>query len=440
MTLILTVANSRGVYQSSDYQLTDRDTGAPVSDRAGSKQLVASFKDLHLILAFTGVATWRVGSRTVRTVDWLSAQLKALPPESNLRAICRALAKKSEKWCGSSGSLTLVISVASVGKPFQVVEISNTDWGRKPPSVKRHFDIRVRTVQKPFHLISGFRDCVFNRERVLLKALARKMDATPKEVMTALSEINSVSADNSNGSVSKECWATAQFADGDDRRSATLNVGNQAGSISQLSGGMDFADWINKNFRAAPGEEIRLVQSAGVMVGPGGGAPVPGPVGEPKNFLISVSSVVGQLRSPSGQHCASIEFGPVSSTITARCNESATVPFAEIRLSEIQPISENFAKPMFPWPSLRSSLSVDGAAVPNDWEYTVCYWIEDGAHHVEIPQTSRGIRKVGFLGDDDELVIVVQGCVITWDSIEDRPTAVLEADVWWRARLDGTHG
>jgi hypothetical protein len=39
MTLILTVANLRGVYQSSDYQLTDKDTGAPVSDRAGSKQL-----------------------------------------------------------------------------------------------------------------------------------------------------------------------------------------------------------------------------------------------------------------------------------------------------------------------------------------------------------------------------------------------------------------
>ena len=54
VTLILTVANSEGVYQSSDYQLTDERTGAPVSDQAGSKQLEALFRDLHVQLAFTG--------------------------------------------------------------------------------------------------------------------------------------------------------------------------------------------------------------------------------------------------------------------------------------------------------------------------------------------------------------------------------------------------
>lgn len=38
MTLILTVANSHGVHQSSDRELTDADKSAPVSDSAGSKQ------------------------------------------------------------------------------------------------------------------------------------------------------------------------------------------------------------------------------------------------------------------------------------------------------------------------------------------------------------------------------------------------------------------
>jgi hypothetical protein len=109
----------------------------------------------------------------------------------------------------------------------------------------------------------------------------------------------------------------------------------------------------------------------------------------------------------------------------------------------IQSISENFPKPKFPWLSLRSPFSIDGAPVLGGLEYRVCYWIEHGVHHLEIPQTSHNsIRKVGFLGDDDELVIMapVQGCLIRWDSIEDRPTAVIEAAVWWRARLDGTHG
>ena len=297
VTLILTVANPRGVYQSSDYQLTDVDTGAPVSDRAGSKQLVASFKGLHLILAFTGVATWRVGSRTERTVDWLSAKLKALPPESNLRAICRALAKKVEKCCGSRGELTLVLSVASVGKPFQTATISNVVWERKRKRLNRYFHIQMRTVQKPFHLISGGgRDCVSGRERVRLKALARKMDVTPKEVMTALTEINSIAADNSNGCVSKECWATAQFADGDDRRSQALNVGNQAGLISQLLGGMDMMDWMKTNLTAPPGAEIGLVQSAGLTSGPGSGIPITGPKGEPRTFLISTPAKYLRLR------------------------------------------------------------------------------------------------------------------------------------------------
>lgn len=436
MTLILTVANSSGVYQSSDYQLTDMDTGAPVSDRAGSKQLVASFKDLQLILAFTGVATWRDGARTV---DWLSAELSALPPDSDLPEICRALAKKSEKRCGSSAELTLVLSIASVGKPFQVATISNVVWAKKRKYVNRCFRIRVWPVRKPFYLISGWRPCVSDREEALLDALARKMDATPKEFMTALAEINSISAADSNGMVSKECWATAQFADGENRHSATLNVGNQAGSISQLFGGMDIADWVNKNLRAAAGKEIGLVQTGSVM---GGTVPIPGPEGEPRNFLISGSSIVGLLTSPSGQHCASIEIRPFSATITARRNETVTVPFAEIRLTGIHPIGEDFAKPLLPWATLESSFSIDGAAVPRGWEYTVCYWIEDGAHHVEIPWSSRGIRKIAFLGDDDELVVVapVQSRALSWESIEDGPTAVLEATVWWRARLDGTHG
>ncbi len=73
MTLILTVANSRGVHQSSDYQLTHRDSGMPISDEAGTKQVEATFGRLHLQLAFTGIAMVGEGSAARRTVDWLSA-------------------------------------------------------------------------------------------------------------------------------------------------------------------------------------------------------------------------------------------------------------------------------------------------------------------------------------------------------------------------------
>jgi hypothetical protein len=242
----------------------------------------------------------------VRTVDLLSAELKALPPKSNIWAICRALDKKMEKSCGSRGELTLVLSVASLGKPFQTATISNVVWERKRRRLNRHFHIEVRTVQKPFHLVSGGgSDCVSEGERLRLKALERKMDATPAEVMTALADINAIVAINSNGCVSKGCWATAQFADGDDRHFQTLNIGNQPGAISQILRGIDFLELARPHIPVGPDGEMRLVQSAGVITGP---------IGEPRTFLISASSKVGRLMSPSGQHCASIEIGPTQRT------------------------------------------------------------------------------------------------------------------------------
>jgi hypothetical protein len=58
-------------------------------------------------------------------------------------------------------------------------------------------------VRKPFYLISGWLPCVSDHQRTLLEALSRKIDATPNQVMTELSEINSMAADNSNGYVSR---------------------------------------------------------------------------------------------------------------------------------------------------------------------------------------------------------------------------------------------
>src|SRR5258707_1225368 len=128
MTLILTATNLGGVYQSSDYQLTDPRTGATVSDSAGSKQFQASFGGLNLMLALTGVARLSTGESTI---EYLSRVLSAIPHDSNIQAICNELKQKSElamRPFGRRGVLELVLSVGSVGNPFQVVLISNIDW------------------------------------------------------------------------------------------------------------------------------------------------------------------------------------------------------------------------------------------------------------------------------------------------------------------------
>jgi hypothetical protein len=223
------------------------------------------------------------------------------------------------------------------------------------------------------------------------------------------------------------------------RRSASRNVGEHAGSIPILQGG---SDWVKKNYRAAPGKEIRFVQTAGVVAGPGGATPMPPPDGEPRIFALSGSSGALSLRSPSGKHCVSIEIAQLDCRIRTRRNEAeaVTVPFVRVQLRGVHLMCADFPRPLYPWPTLNPEFFVDGAAVPRGCQHTIGYWVERGMHHIEIPKTSRDVRNVAFLGDDEELIIVVSEGTFAWGRSEDGPTATLEANIWWRTRPDGTRG
>ena len=140
--VVNTIANTSGVYQSSDYQLTDDKTGAPISDRAGSKQFQASFRDLDLRLAFTGVAIGRLGGP--RTVDLLSQELQALPQDSKFQDVCDALAKRCDaitRRFGSRGILEVVVTAATVAEPFRVAIVTNANRDTDPLRAKFPFRI-----------------------------------------------------------------------------------------------------------------------------------------------------------------------------------------------------------------------------------------------------------------------------------------------------------
>jgi len=100
----------------------------------------------------------------------------------------------------------------------------------------------------------------------------------------------------------------------------------------------------------------------------------------------------------------------------------------------------DFPARLLPWPQITPRLAVDAAPVPRGWEYSVGHWIERGVHRVNILQTSRSIRKISFLGDDDELVIVVSEGQFSWALSENGLTATLEANIQWRTRPDVTRG
>jgi hypothetical protein len=257
------------VHQSSDYQLSDPNSGTPVSDQAGSKQLQAGFKGLHLQLAFTGTAAVRKGSSTERTIDWISAELSALRQDSRLQHICESLSRRcasAMSLLGPCGVLTVVLVVAAVGKPFRIAVISNARWGERPPRANSNSRINIHTIRKPFYLISGCRDAVPLLERHRLAALARAVDSEPKKVLDTLAGINAITARNSGGYVSEGCWVTSTLADGRVRRSAMQNVGIQGGSIPQLFAGVDLWERIRRDFRAEPGKKLRLDTAASAIL------------------------------------------------------------------------------------------------------------------------------------------------------------------------------
>ncbi len=445
MTLIITVANPQGIYQSSDYQLTDCDTGRPVSDQAGSKQLEAYFFGVQVELAFTGIAAARVGSNWVRTIDWLLEELKVLPADSHFDHICAELASRAAiamAPLGSRGLLTLVLTGATVGKPFRVAVISNADWAVSPPRAKPQFNIKFHIIKRPFVLLSGYRGCVLLAERHKLEALARTTNKSSEAILDTLAAINAIASRTSSGYVSEGCWVTSQIADARMRRISARYVGENKGSVPTLMPGLEILDHIKKNFNVKTGTDLRLIPIGGVIIGPGDGIPTPPPEGDPRTFVFAGSSAVGLLRSASGEKVALIEICHQECFIRMRRNEQIIVPIARLRIMHTQPNCQASARPLFPWPTLSPPLEIDGTHIDRGWEYSIGYYCEDGIHCAEFLQISRGLRNTAFLGDDDELVIVAPRASIklTWTSVEDEPSALIEANVFWRTRPDGTRG
>jgi hypothetical protein len=436
MTLILTIANSSAAYQSSDYRLVDRDTLKPVTDLAGTKQLQASFRDFSLRLAFTGIATGTRG----RTIDLLSNALKLVPQETQLEELCEALSRKCEditRAAGNRGVLELVLIASAVAKPFRVAVISNIDWQSLPLlRANAAYEIRIHPVDKPFVLISGYRDAVPLRQKFRLRALARDEESPPVHIMNALSRINAIAAKNSKGIVSENCWVTSVVADGRIRREAGLNVGQNPGNITSRVGDFDIGEFVRQNFEPAPGKTIRLIQTAGVVLGPGDGTPQAPPEGDPRRFTLSGSSITAALRSSIGNALISVAFEHHECILEMRLNDEAIMTFGKISLGNVHPVGVPFAKPRFPWPQLAVPLTLDGAAIPRGWEYSIGYWVEEKHHHLEVLQCSRSIRDVAFLSGHDEIIIVSPTATLefSWQDGEEIPSVALAARVRWQTR------
>ena len=125
MTLILTIGNSQGVFQSSDFALTTPNDTV-ICDAGGSKQLQATIKNLHVQLAFTGIA--RVGGKS--TIELLRQEIEKID-DDGLQSICQKLAAFSESVFKASGQfLAIVIIAAQRDGTLHIAEITNWIGGK----------------------------------------------------------------------------------------------------------------------------------------------------------------------------------------------------------------------------------------------------------------------------------------------------------------------
>jgi hypothetical protein len=433
MTLIITVGNKRGVYQTSDYKLTAN--GKHIEDTAGTKQIEANFKEYTIAMAFTGIAYG--GGQKVKTIDFLTKTIRSLPLNSKLEDICNRLVDQCESIVPSNQSLTLVLSVSSNDKPFQVVVISNTDWYKKPPRISRAFEIKIYIVKKPFVNIEGYRNCVSKLSQKRLIALSKNTNTSHDQILATMVDINSDSAKFSQGIVSEKCWATAQFLDGTVRRSISKNVGGE-GMVTGILGGFDIAEWAKQNLKPAAGQKLTLHSVSGIS---GQGTPTPAPFGPPKQFLISREKITAVITAPDTSKLAEISISDFQNSVTVRCNDEVRFMFGEIELTPLASNMSNF-KSYLPYPFISPVVKINGANTPQEWEQSINCFVENAVCHVQCLSTSRGIINTEYLELDEEIIIVtpIDAILFAFTSPGSSVKKNLDGRFIWRKRIDGTRG
>jgi hypothetical protein len=269
MTVILTVGNKRGIYQSSDFQLTEDGTGKFISDEPGSKQLDSEYLALYVKLSLTGVAS--IGGR--KTIYWLADEMKKLEQITNINVICEALVQWGNTKLGSGRNkhgLLLVLAVGEVDRPFRVAEIANVDPETWAP--RKEFERTIRTTDKPFYLVRGFgADSISDDEKRRLDALSLDTTKSPKQILDELAEINKDIGARSNGKVSAGCWVGSLYKDEADVvssiRKMAWNSGGKEGNVPQIRNQQDILESAQKHLPQFDFSKAKLVQTAGGAFG-----------------------------------------------------------------------------------------------------------------------------------------------------------------------------
>jgi hypothetical protein len=455
MTLLLNLVGPSGIYQSSDYRLTDVSHGKSIEDTFGSKQLSFVCSTWRVHVSFTG--TVQVGGRKTR--DWILDALEKLQhPVTDKEAIGKIAERATaefKKVPAAHRVLTIVAALDEGSEPARLFVLSCNEIPGEPPPVQpfEKFGVYEFSSSKPSALALGFSACVSKADMRFLNWLARgKMtaDGTRK----ALARINARSAKESKRLVSEGCLVSSLTADG-------KRVSENFGRVPGVSADMPFAAeaaqagslarpvYIGSvGAKAQPGSPDLVIGPMGINVQNGfvgvrlvgdrrplfiGNAdgdtwkekPNPRmqesdesewykrglPVGEEREgFDLNSAGVLITLSGPDGSPMAEVKLQPSSGTLALRKNQIALAVLNGITVlldgsfkHSGEPVESSF--------EIRADLSIAGAK-PRSWTYTIDARVYPDRCEVSVRRMSVTLRRNNCqspllaLSESEELAIL----------------------------------
>ena len=196
MTLNITVATERCIYQSADYRLQDVLT-KNTYDFQTQKLVLINNSRWSATVCFAGVGR----TATIDVSEWLAERVAAIEFADPFERLLEEL-KAAEAWLSKvppPHNLHSFSIGAFVGTHPVFALVSNFENPNGPPSPTATSDLSIFELRptKPRTFISGQKQAVTRPERRRLEALVGK-DPEAKQVYTALAEINRAAAKRSS--------------------------------------------------------------------------------------------------------------------------------------------------------------------------------------------------------------------------------------------------
>jgi hypothetical protein len=212
VTLNITVATRKVIYQMGDFRLTNTKTGK-YEDRTAQKQVQIQKFDWSALVSFAGVGS--VG--TLNVSNWLAEQIGKIPADGSVERLITLLLE-ADRWLQTTPAKhrwhTFTIGAFVGSRPLTAM-ISNFQSidGRQEPSPRRMLFITRRRPTHPLVILAGQGAAsVTEQDRSRLIGLVRS-NAPPLTVHNALAELNERIA-ALDSSVSPGCFTSHLTIDG----------------------------------------------------------------------------------------------------------------------------------------------------------------------------------------------------------------------------------